>query len=84
MFGLFEAYLPNLKRTFPLLIFGVLGMAAGVMAFWLPETLTSEMPQTVEQAEAWDEDYNIYCCKKPRVHAPDRLEVETDDNETNL
>ena len=42
------------------------------------------MPQTVEQAEAWDEDYNIYCCKKPRVHAPDRLEVETDDNETNL
>ena len=23
------------------------------------------MPQTVEQAEAWPEDYKIYCCKKP-------------------
>ena len=31
------------------------GPAAGILAFWLPETLTADMPQTVEQAEAWDE-----------------------------
>ncbi|KAM7433847.1 hypothetical protein ABFA07_015961 [Porites harrisoni] len=61
------ADLPNLRKTFPLLIFGVVGLAAGILAFWLPETLTAQMPQTVEQAEALDEDYNLYCCKKPQV-----------------
>ena len=63
----FQADLPNLRKTFPLLIFGVVGLAAGILAFWLPETLTAQMPQTVEQAEALDEDYNLYCCKKPQV-----------------
>lgn len=51
-----------MSKTLPLVIFGVLGIIAGVMAFWLPETLYSPMPQTVEQAEAWEEDYKIYCC----------------------
>jgi len=64
------ADLPSLRKTFPLLIFGVLGVAAGLLAFWLPETITSQMPQTVEQAEAWDEDYKIYCCRRPRIQAP--------------
>ena len=53
-----------------MLSFGVLGVAAGLLAFWLPETITSQMPQTVEQAEAWDEDYKIYCCRRPRIQAP--------------
>ena len=44
-----------------------MGLAAGILAFWLPETLTAEMSQTVEQAEALDEDYNLYCCQKPQV-----------------
>jgi len=79
------ADLPNLRKTFPLLIFGVLGVAAGVMAFWLPETLTSQMPQTVEQAEAWDEDYTIYCCKKPRIQSlRDREEVAMEGEDTTL
>lgn len=60
-----KADLPNLNKTLPLVIFGVLGVAAGIVALWLPETLFSPMPQTVEQAEAWDEDYKIYCCKRP-------------------
>ena len=34
------------------------------MALWLPETLYSPMAQTVEQAEDWDEDYKIYCCRR--------------------
>ena len=69
-------------KTFPLLVFGVLGLVAGIMAFWLPETLTSHMPQTVEQTEAWDEDYNIYCCRKPVIQASRRQEVETEEKET--
>ena len=79
----FKADLPNLKKTFPLLIFGVLGVAAGIMAFWLPETVTSQMPQTVEQAEAWDEDYKIYCCQRPRIQAS-REEVVVDGEDTTL
>lgn len=58
-------------------------MAAGVMAFWLPETVTSEMPQTVEQAEAWEEDYKIYCCRKPRIQST-RGEVVKDEEDTAL
>ena len=70
-------------KTFPLLIFGVLSVAAGVMAFWLPETVTSEMPQTVEQTEAWDEDYKIYCCRRPIIQAP-REEVVKEGEDTAL
>ena len=55
----FQADLPNLWKTFPLLIFGVVDLAAGILAFWLPE----EMPQTV--------DYNLSVVKslRSRVHA---------------
>lgn len=63
-----------------MLIFGVLGVAAGLMSFWLPETITSQMPQTVEQAETWDEDYKIYCCKKPKIHASKVKEIEMEAN----
>ena len=81
----FQADLPNLGKTFPLLIFGVVGMAAGILAFWLPETLTAEMPQIVEQAEAWDEDYNLYCCKKPQIQGPrGRKEVATEGEDATL
>lgn len=59
------ADLPNVDKTLPLVIFGVLGVMAGIVALWLPETLFSPMPQTVEQVETWEEDYRIYCCKKP-------------------
>ena len=54
-------------KTLPLVIFGVFGIIAGIMALWLPETRYSPMPQTVEQVEAWKEDYRMYCCK--RYHA---------------
>ena len=52
--------------TVPLVVFGVFGMIAGVMALWLPETRFSPMPQTVEQVENWDEDYKLYCFKRGR------------------
>lgn len=61
-----QADLPDLNKTVPQLIFGVLAIMAGVMALWLPETLFSPMPQTVEQAEAWKEDYGFFCCKRPQ------------------
>ena len=61
-----QADLPNLSQTVPMLIFGVSALSAGIMALWLPETLFSPMAQTVEEAEAWDEDYRNYCCVRSR------------------
>ena len=57
-----------------MVIFGVLAFCSGVMALWLPETLFSPMPQTVEQVEAWPEDYQNYCCKRSRAHADESEE----------
>lgn len=59
-----QADLPHIDRTLPLVIFGILGIAAGIVALWLPETLFSPMPQTLEQVETWPEDYKIYCCQR--------------------
>lgn len=56
-----------MSKTLPLVIFGVFGIIAGIMALWLPETRYTPMAQTVEQAEAWKEDYKIYCCRR---HSP--------------
>lgn len=58
------ADLPNLDRSLPLIIFGISGIAAGLSALGLPETLFTPMPQTVEEAEAWDEDYSLPCMAK--------------------
>ena len=81
----FQADLPNLWKKFPLLIFGVVGLAAGILAFWLPETLTADMPQTVEKAEAWDDDYNLYCCKEPQIQGPrGRKEVAKEGEDATL
>ncbi|KAK3752716.1 hypothetical protein QZH41_018689, partial [Actinostola sp. cb2023] len=63
------ADLPNVSKTLPLVIFGTMGVAAGIMALWLPETLYIPMAQTVEQAEMCPEDYNILCRKGAREAA---------------
>lgn len=65
------ADLPNMSKTLPLVIFGVFGVIAGVMALWLPETRYCPMAQTVEQVEAWKEDYKIYCCKHHSLRMED-------------
>ena len=70
-------------KTFPLLIFGVMAVAAGVIAFFY-QRLTSQMPQTVEQAETWEEDYNIYCCKKPLIQATRGFATAEDETETSI
>ena len=79
-----KADLPLLSRTLPLVIFGIFGILAGILALWLPETLYSPMAQTVEQAEEWDEDYKIYCCRR---HIPAKeqknIEMSVKENEAN-
>lgn len=40
------------------------------------------MPQTVEEVEEWDEDYNFYCCKKPLMLPWRRLDDQRDVSQT--
>ena len=50
---------------FPAAIFGVLALVAGILMYWIPETLRSPMHQTIEEAVAAEDNYGIPCCGKP-------------------
>ena len=79
----FKVGLPNLSKTLPLVIFAIFGILAGILAFWLLETRYSPLAQTVEQAEAWDEDYRIYCCRSHRSAKEEIIMEMSDKEETN-
>ena len=79
----FKVGLLNLSKTLPLVIFAIFGILAGILAFWLLETLYSPLAQTVEQAEAWDEDYRIYCCRSHRSAKEEIIMEMSDKEETN-
>ena len=79
----FKVGLPNLSKTLPLVIFAIFGILAGILAFWLLETLYSPLAQTVEQAEGWDEDYRIYCCRSHRSAKEEIIIEMSDKEETN-
>lgn len=52
--------------TLPLVILGVLTLIAGVVSLWLPETLLSNMGETVEDIESSRESYGVIWMGKPR------------------
>ena len=54
----------GLSIAFPVVIFGVVALVAGILMYWIPETLFSPMHQTIEEAEAAEDDYGIPCCGK--------------------
>lgn len=56
--------LPGLSLMFPVVIFAVVGTLAGILMYWIPETLFSPMHQTIEETEAAEDDYGIPCCGK--------------------
>ena len=59
-----QAQLRGLSIAFPVVIFGVVATLAGILMYWIPETLFSPMHQTIEETEAADDDYGIPCCGK--------------------
>ena len=60
-----QSQLPGLSIVFPVVIFGVVATLAGILMYWIPETLFSPMHQTIEEAEAAEDDYGIpYCGKR--------------------
>ncbi|KAK3731645.1 hypothetical protein QZH41_019764 [Actinostola sp. cb2023] len=54
--------LPGLGIAFPVVIFGVLALIATILMYWIPETLRAPMHQTIDEAEAAKEDFNVPCC----------------------
>ena len=59
-----QGQLPGLSIAFPVVIFGVVATVAGILMYWIPETLFSPMHQTIEETEAAEDDYGIPCCGK--------------------
>ena len=51
-----------------------MGLTAGILSLWLPETLYYPIPQTVEQVEAWKEDYRIPWRMRRRKRNTDDVE----------
>ena len=58
-FFLFKSQLPEVSVTLPMVIFGILSLCAGLMILRLPETLNSNMCQTIEEANIAKEYYGF-------------------------
>ena len=69
-----QGQLPGLSIAFPVIIFAVVATLAGILMYWIPETVFSPMYQTIEEAEAAEDDYGLPCCGK----RPTRQEVAGD------
>lgn len=73
--------LPGLSITFPVTIFAAVALLAGILMYWIPETLFAPMHQTIEEAEAAEDDYGIPCWGKRRitenVKGKDAVEMES-------
>lgn len=49
---------------------------AGILMYWIPETVFAPMHQTIEEAEASTDDYLLPCCgKRPRQEVAGENEV---------
>lgn len=57
---------PSVPITLPLIIIGVMTLIAGIMSLWLPETLLSNMYETVEDVETSTENYGIIWMGRPQ------------------
>ncbi|VVC96828.1 unnamed protein product [Leptidea sinapis] len=56
----FVVYLANISPELPLLILGILGIVGGVLCLLLPETMDTEMPQTLADGEDFGKDQRFW------------------------
>ncbi|KAJ0182990.1 hypothetical protein K1T71_000966 [Dendrolimus kikuchii] len=56
----FVVYLANISQDLPLLILGVLGILGGLLCLFLPETMDTEMPQTLQDGENFGKDQTFW------------------------
>lgn len=43
-----------MERSLPLTLFGIIAFVGGILTLFLPETLNTKLPETVEDAENLD------------------------------
>jgi len=58
--------LPGVPVILPLVIIGILTLIAAVVSLWLPETLLSNMSETLADIESSSESYGVIWMGKPR------------------
>lgn len=78
----FVVYLANISQDLPLLILGALGIVGGVLCLLLPETMDTEMPQTLADGENFGKDqrfWDIPCF--PRKKKENSTEIPTQPQE---
>ncbi|XP_023167165.1 organic cation transporter protein isoform X2 [Drosophila hydei] len=56
----FVVYLANISPVLPLIILGLLGIAGGLLALLLPETLHHQLPQTLSDGEEFGRGQSIW------------------------
>lgn len=61
--------LPGLSVIFPMVVFGALALTAGLVILWLPETLNSNMCQTLDETNRQNEYYGFIWMER-RVNIP--------------
>ncbi|KAK4873054.1 hypothetical protein RN001_015083 [Aquatica leii] len=73
----FVVYLANISPSFPLIILGIVGIAGGTLALFLPETLGHELPQTMQDGESFGQNQKFldFPCIS-RKHDSNNKEVE--------
>jgi len=64
-------------------IFAAVATIAGLLMYWIPETVFAPMHQTIEEAEAATDDYLLPCClKRTRQEVAGENEVVQMDDTT--
>ncbi|XP_001604048.2 organic cation transporter protein [Nasonia vitripennis] len=56
----FVVYLSVISEVLPLLVLGILGIAGGFLALFLPETLDKDLPQTLQDGEEFGKDQGLW------------------------
>ncbi|KAJ8676288.1 hypothetical protein QAD02_012075 [Eretmocerus hayati] len=56
----FVVYLSVVSEILPLLVLGIIGIAGGMLALFLPETLDQDLPQTLQDGEDFGMDQSLW------------------------
>lgn len=63
----FIVYLANYSKALPLIVLGTVSIVGGLLCLFLPESLNSELPQTMADGEEFGKDQQFWsfpCCGK--------------------
>ncbi|CAK1546530.1 unnamed protein product [Leptosia nina] len=79
----FVVYLATISPELPLLILGVLGIIGGFLCLLLPETMDTEMPQTLADGEEFGKDQRFWdnpCFPRKKEIAPQKSEERPEEH----